>query len=70
MRKPPANYKNQIYCLNQEFKDAVARRCAAKMEYFSATQSLAESTKDFARRLRKLFNAAGGELNNKKGDEM
>ena len=40
------------------------------MEYFSATQSLAESTKDFARRLRKLFNAAGGESNNKKGDEM
>ena len=40
------------------------------MEYLNATQSFAESTKDFARRLRKLYNAAGGELNNKKGDEM
>jgi hypothetical protein len=50
--------------------DTVARRCAAKMEYLNATQSVAESTKDFARRLRKLYNAAGGELNNKKGDEM
>lgn len=50
--------------------DNVERRAAAKMEYLNGTQSVAESAKDFARRLKHLYNAAGGDLNDIKGEEM
>ena len=50
--------------------DNVERRAAAKMEYLNGTQSVAESAKDFARRLKRLYSAAGGDLNDIKGEEM
>ena len=50
--------------------DNVERRAAAKMEYLTGTQSVAESAKEFAKRLKRLYDAAGGDLNDTKGEEM
>jgi hypothetical protein len=50
--------------------DNVERRAAAKMEYLNGTQSVAESVKDFARRLKRLYTAAGVDLTDTKCEEM
>jgi hypothetical protein len=71
-RLDPTKLGNYEYAKSEILRkiDNVERRAAAKMEYLNGTQSVAESAKDFARRLKRLYNAAGGELNDTKGEEM